>query len=165
MLVSSLHLSVSLSLAPLLPSQHTLPFPPPPLFLCSLLGSQCHAPASRPASPQPIRLTKPVLKQTSAADIVLEKPIETGWVVLSLFLFHIISISDLYYMVFEEHYLWLNTKGQPIQLHPKWFLTQVIGLNLYHQSSWLQHNTADCIRLFSQLQIWILMTWTAFSHF
>ncbi|XP_022052512.2 protein moonraker isoform X2 [Acanthochromis polyacanthus] len=41
-------------------------------------GSQCHAPGSRPASPQPIRLTRPVLKQTSAADIVLEKPIETG---------------------------------------------------------------------------------------
>ncbi|XP_023127816.1 protein moonraker isoform X3 [Amphiprion ocellaris] len=41
-------------------------------------GSQCRAPGSRPASPQPIRLTRPVLKQTSAADIVLEKPIETG---------------------------------------------------------------------------------------
>ncbi|KAM4566420.1 protein moonraker isoform 3-T3 [Odontesthes bonariensis] len=44
-------------------------------------GSQCHAPVSRPASPQPIRLTKPVLKQTSAADIVLEKPIETGYLI------------------------------------------------------------------------------------
>ncbi|XP_013767912.1 protein moonraker isoform X1 [Pundamilia nyererei] len=42
-------------------------------------GSQSHAPSSRPASPQPIRLTNPVLKQTSAADIVLEKPVETGF--------------------------------------------------------------------------------------
>ncbi|XP_054598545.1 protein moonraker isoform X2 [Nothobranchius furzeri] len=41
-------------------------------------GSQCHAPGSRPASPQPIRLTRPVLKQTSVADIVLEKPVDTG---------------------------------------------------------------------------------------
>ncbi|MED6294528.1 hypothetical protein CHARACLAT_021940 [Characodon lateralis] len=39
-------------------------------------GSQ--APGFRPASPRPIRLTKPVPKQTSAADIVLEKPIEAG---------------------------------------------------------------------------------------
>ncbi|XP_015238461.1 PREDICTED: protein moonraker isoform X2 [Cyprinodon variegatus] len=41
-------------------------------------GSQAQAPGSRPASPQPIRLTRPVLKQTSAADILLEKPIEAG---------------------------------------------------------------------------------------
>ncbi|XP_040901434.1 protein moonraker isoform X3 [Toxotes jaculatrix] len=40
---------------------------------------QCQALGSRPASPQPIRLTRPVLKQTSAADIVLEKPVETGF--------------------------------------------------------------------------------------
>uniref|UniRef100_A0A1A7XUC9 KIAA0753 n=2 Tax=Iconisemion striatum TaxID=60296 RepID=A0A1A7XUC9_9TELE len=42
-------------------------------------GSQLHVPGSRPASPQPIRLTRPVLKQTSAADIVLEKPVDTGF--------------------------------------------------------------------------------------
>lgn len=42
-------------------------------------GSQSHALSSRPASPQPIRLTRPVLKQTSAVDIVLEKPVETGF--------------------------------------------------------------------------------------
>ncbi|KAM9359559.1 protein moonraker [Symphorus nematophorus] len=41
-------------------------------------GPQCHAPGSRPASPQPIRLTKPVLRPSAAADIVLEKPVETG---------------------------------------------------------------------------------------
>ncbi|XP_059187798.1 protein moonraker [Centropristis striata] len=46
-------------------------------------GPQCHAPGSRPASPQPIRLTRPVLRQTSAADIVLEKPVETGHSILS----------------------------------------------------------------------------------
>ncbi|KAF7666795.1 hypothetical protein LDENG_00091700 [Lucifuga dentata] len=46
-------------------------------------GPQCHALGSRPASPQPIRLTKPVLKHSSAADIVLEKPVETGHSVLS----------------------------------------------------------------------------------
>ncbi|XP_041851266.1 protein moonraker [Melanotaenia boesemani] len=44
-------------------------------------GSQCHASGSRPASPQPIRLTRPVLKQTSAADIILEKPVETGFLI------------------------------------------------------------------------------------
>ncbi|XP_014888091.1 protein moonraker isoform X2 [Poecilia latipinna] len=42
-------------------------------------GSQPLAPGSRPASPQPIRLTRPVLKQTTAADIILEKPIEAGF--------------------------------------------------------------------------------------
>lgn len=42
-------------------------------------GPQCpNALGSRPASPQPIRLTRPVLKQTAAADIVLENPVETG---------------------------------------------------------------------------------------
>uniref|UniRef100_A0A8D3A321 Uncharacterized protein n=1 Tax=Scophthalmus maximus TaxID=52904 RepID=A0A8D3A321_SCOMX len=41
-------------------------------------GHQCHAPGSRPASPQPIRLTRPVLILPSAPDIVLEKPVETG---------------------------------------------------------------------------------------
>ncbi|XP_034404269.1 LOW QUALITY PROTEIN: protein moonraker [Cyclopterus lumpus] len=46
-------------------------------------GPQCHAPRSRPASPQPIRLTKPVPIQSSAADIVLEKPVETGHSILS----------------------------------------------------------------------------------
>ncbi|XP_033486513.1 protein moonraker isoform X1 [Epinephelus lanceolatus] len=46
-------------------------------------GPQCHATGSGPASPQPIRLTRPVLRQTSAADIVLEKPVETGHSVLS----------------------------------------------------------------------------------
>ncbi|XP_042341933.1 protein moonraker isoform X2 [Plectropomus leopardus] len=45
-------------------------------------GPQCHAPGSRPASPQPIRLTRPVLRQSSAADIVLEKPVETGHSIL-----------------------------------------------------------------------------------
>ncbi|KAM4742595.1 protein moonraker isoform 2-T2 [Anableps anableps] len=42
-------------------------------------GSQSHAPGSRPVSPQPIRLTMPVLKQSSAADIILEKPMEAGF--------------------------------------------------------------------------------------
>ncbi|XP_026196768.1 protein moonraker isoform X2 [Anabas testudineus] len=44
---------------------------------------QCCNPGSRPASPQPIRLTRPVMKQASAADIVLQKPMETGHSVLS----------------------------------------------------------------------------------
>ncbi|XP_068441777.1 protein moonraker isoform X2 [Clinocottus analis] len=42
-------------------------------------GPQC----SRPGSPQPIKLTRPVPIQSSAADIVLEKPVETGHSVLS----------------------------------------------------------------------------------
>ncbi|XP_031729499.1 protein moonraker isoform X2 [Anarrhichthys ocellatus] len=46
-------------------------------------GPQCHAPCSRPASPQPIRLTRPVPGQSSAVDIVLEKPVETGHSILS----------------------------------------------------------------------------------
>uniref|UniRef100_A0A671TLU3 Si:dkey-243i1.1 n=1 Tax=Sparus aurata TaxID=8175 RepID=A0A671TLU3_SPAAU len=41
-------------------------------------GPQCHAPGSRPASPQPIRLSRSVPRQSCAADIVLEKPVETG---------------------------------------------------------------------------------------
>ncbi|KAI3354132.1 hypothetical protein L3Q82_018687, partial [Scortum barcoo] len=46
-------------------------------------GPQCHALGSGPASPQPIRLTRPVMRQSYAADIVLEKPVETGHSVLS----------------------------------------------------------------------------------
>ncbi|XP_029923049.1 protein moonraker isoform X4 [Myripristis murdjan] len=46
-------------------------------------GSQCHAPGSRPASPQPIRLTRPAPRHSSAAEIVLEKPVETGISILS----------------------------------------------------------------------------------
>ncbi|XP_047247814.1 protein moonraker isoform X2 [Girardinichthys multiradiatus] len=55
-------------------------------------GSQ--APGFRPASPRPIRLTKPVPKQTSAADIILEKPTEAG------FLFENSTTKDL---TQEEH--------------------------------------------------------------
>ncbi|XP_055003973.1 protein moonraker isoform X2 [Boleophthalmus pectinirostris] len=33
---------------------------------------------SRPSSPQPIRLTQPELRQRPSADIILEKPLETG---------------------------------------------------------------------------------------
>lgn len=50
-------------------------------------GPEGYIPGSRPASPQPIRLTRPVMKQSSAADIVLEKPVETGWVTMSFTLF------------------------------------------------------------------------------
>ncbi|XP_076590844.1 protein moonraker isoform X3 [Chaetodon auriga] len=46
-------------------------------------GPLCTAAGSRPGSPQPIRLTRPVLRQSSAADIVLEKPVETGHSTLS----------------------------------------------------------------------------------
>ncbi|XP_028429488.1 protein moonraker isoform X2 [Perca flavescens] len=46
-------------------------------------GTQYHAPGSRPTSPQPISVTRPVPRQSSAADIVLEKPVETGHSVLS----------------------------------------------------------------------------------
>ncbi|XP_033968806.1 protein moonraker isoform X3 [Trematomus bernacchii] len=49
----------------------------------SAAGPQCGAPGSRPASPQPIRLTRLVLRQGSAADIVLQKPVETGHSILS----------------------------------------------------------------------------------
>ncbi|KAM4627365.1 protein moonraker [Polymixia lowei] len=41
-------------------------------------GPRCHAAGSRPDSPQPIRLTRPVLRHCPAAEIVLEKPVETG---------------------------------------------------------------------------------------
>ncbi|XP_054651222.1 protein moonraker isoform X2 [Dunckerocampus dactyliophorus] len=41
-------------------------------------GSQDQVSCSRPSSPQPIRLTRLVLRQPEAANIVLEKPVETG---------------------------------------------------------------------------------------
>ncbi|XP_056139948.1 protein moonraker [Lampris incognitus] len=46
-------------------------------------GQQCHAADSRPASPQPVKLTRPLLRHSPAADIVLERPVETGHSVLS----------------------------------------------------------------------------------
>lgn len=94
MLVFSLHLSIPLSLPPTLPIDARWRFLFLLPFLCSSPGSQAQAPGSRPASPQPIRLTRPVLKQTSAADILLEKPIEAGWVVLSVFLSLFIPLSS-----------------------------------------------------------------------
>ncbi|XP_029965277.1 protein moonraker isoform X2 [Salarias fasciatus] len=41
-------------------------------------GPLSQAPGSRPASPQPIRLTRPAPRQTSVSDIILEKPVEAG---------------------------------------------------------------------------------------
>ncbi|CAB1347943.1 unnamed protein product [Coregonus sp. 'balchen'] len=41
-------------------------------------GPQRSAPGSRPVSPQPIRITRPALRHTTTADIVLESPVETG---------------------------------------------------------------------------------------
>uniref|UniRef100_A0A3B4UBX5 Si:dkey-243i1.1 n=1 Tax=Seriola dumerili TaxID=41447 RepID=A0A3B4UBX5_SERDU len=50
----------------------------PTLESMLLRMEEIQAPGSRPASPQPIRLTRPVSKQATAADIVLEKPVETS---------------------------------------------------------------------------------------
>ncbi|CAN9510893.1 unnamed protein product [Ophioblennius macclurei] len=41
--------------------------------------SSSRTPGAGPTSPRPIRLTKAVLKQTPAADIILEAPVETGF--------------------------------------------------------------------------------------
>ncbi|XP_024300947.1 protein moonraker isoform X6 [Oncorhynchus tshawytscha] len=45
-------------------------------------GSQRSVPISRPVSPQPVRITRPALRHTTTADIVLESPVETGHSVL-----------------------------------------------------------------------------------
>ena len=41
-------------------------------------GIQCQAVGSRPAPPQPIRLTRPVQRHSPVPHIVLEEPVETG---------------------------------------------------------------------------------------
>lgn len=41
-------------------------------------GPQRSVPISRPVSPQPVRITRPALRHTTTADIVLEIPVETG---------------------------------------------------------------------------------------
>ncbi|KAJ3590062.1 hypothetical protein NHX12_008019 [Muraenolepis orangiensis] len=46
-------------------------------------GIQCQAMGSRPASPQPIRLTRPVQRHSPVPHIMLEKPVETGHSTLS----------------------------------------------------------------------------------
>ncbi|XP_041734318.1 protein moonraker isoform X1 [Coregonus clupeaformis] len=46
-------------------------------------GLQRSAPGSRPVSPQPVRITRPALRHTTTADIVLESPVEAGHSVLS----------------------------------------------------------------------------------
>ncbi|KAM3875116.1 protein moonraker [Diretmus argenteus] len=46
-------------------------------------GPRCHTPGSTPASPQPVRISRPVLSHSSAADIVLEKPVEAAHSILS----------------------------------------------------------------------------------
>ncbi|XP_058655849.1 protein moonraker isoform X2 [Onychostoma macrolepis] len=55
--------------------------------------------SSRPASPQPIRLTKPVLNAPSMADILLQKPVETG------------AASDT--SILDEESLTLNDPSHP----------------------------------------------------
>uniref|UniRef100_A0A8C6KNV7 Si:dkey-243i1.1 n=1 Tax=Nothobranchius furzeri TaxID=105023 RepID=A0A8C6KNV7_NOTFU len=82
-------------------------------------GSQCHAPGSRPASPQPIRLTRPVLKQTSVADIVLEKPVDTG-LADELLLEALAEVADEFQEVVEEYAEAVFTSEflQPIQSPP-----------------------------------------------
>ncbi|XP_020363661.1 protein moonraker isoform X1 [Oncorhynchus kisutch] len=45
-------------------------------------GPQRSVPISRPVSPQPVRITRPALRHTTTADIVLESPVETGHSVL-----------------------------------------------------------------------------------
>lgn len=76
---SSLCLFICLPCALPRHSWRTLPPPSPPPSCLFFPGPWGRDLGSRPASPQPIRLTRPVLKQTSAADIVLENPVETGW--------------------------------------------------------------------------------------
>ncbi|XP_051719444.1 protein moonraker isoform X3 [Ctenopharyngodon idella] len=56
--------------------------------------------SSRPASSQPIRLTKPVLKAPSTADILLQKPVETG------------AASDT--SMIDEESLTLNDPSHPV---------------------------------------------------
>ncbi|XP_068601727.1 protein moonraker [Brachionichthys hirsutus] len=41
-------------------------------------GPRCHATGTRPVSPQTIKLTRPEPRLSSAADIFLEEPVETG---------------------------------------------------------------------------------------
>ncbi|XP_055751662.1 protein moonraker isoform X5 [Salvelinus fontinalis] len=45
-------------------------------------GPQSSVLISRPVSPQPVRITRPALRHTTTADIVLESPVETGHSVL-----------------------------------------------------------------------------------
>ncbi|XP_029629047.1 protein moonraker isoform X2 [Salmo trutta] len=45
-------------------------------------GPQRSVAISRPVSPQPVRITRPALRHTTTADIVLESPVETGHSVL-----------------------------------------------------------------------------------
>ncbi len=77
---------------------HTTLNPPPLPLTFFFPGPQCHAPGSRPASPQPIRLTRPVLRQSCTADIVLEKPVETGWAIMPFALtLHSNNFTFLYF--------------------------------------------------------------------
>lgn len=79
-----------------IPMTHTTPSFPSSVFLP---GSQCHAPGPRPASPQPIRLTRPELRQTLTADIVLKKPVETEWAIISFAL--ILHSNNFYFASFD----------------------------------------------------------------
>ncbi|XP_050986058.1 protein moonraker isoform X2 [Labeo rohita] len=56
--------------------------------------------SSRPGSPQPIRLTKPVLNAAGTADILLQKPVETG------------AASDT--SILDEESLTLNDPSHPV---------------------------------------------------
>lgn len=83
--------SVCPALRPVTPDAHQHPASPQSLLSVCLFfpGPWGRDLGSGPASPQPIRLTRPALKQTSAADIVLENPVETGWAPLLLLRSHL----------------------------------------------------------------------------
>ncbi|XP_073674053.1 protein moonraker [Garra rufa] len=62
--------------------------------------AQTNITSSRPGSPQPIRLTKPVLNAPGTAEILLQKPVETG------------AASDT--SILDEESLTLNDPSHPV---------------------------------------------------
>ncbi|XP_051965801.1 protein moonraker [Xyrauchen texanus] len=71
-----------------------------PLIWEKATDAQRNIASSRPASPQPIRLTKLVLNAPSKADILLQKPVETG------------VVSDT--SVLDDESLTLNDPSHPV---------------------------------------------------
>uniref|UniRef100_A0A8C1T7R0 Uncharacterized protein n=1 Tax=Cyprinus carpio TaxID=7962 RepID=A0A8C1T7R0_CYPCA len=100
--------------------------------------------SSRPPSPQPIRLMEPVLNALGTADILLQKPVETG------------AVSDT--SILDEDSLTLNDPSHPGESTPGVYLTVPPSMQRSIQKYWENHDAF--LRLVSHKSLGSFSPWT-----
>uniref|UniRef100_A0A8C1B7Y2 Si:dkey-243i1.1 n=1 Tax=Cyprinus carpio carpio TaxID=630221 RepID=A0A8C1B7Y2_CYPCA len=100
--------------------------------------------SSRPPSPQPIRLMEPVLNVLGTADILLQKPVETG------------AVSDT--SILDEDSLTLNDPSHPGESTPGVYLTVPPSMQRSIQKYWENHDAF--LHLVSHKSLGSFSPWT-----